>query len=524
MTALFFLVQLPFLSQLSLLRGERDILLSGFSLARTGRDLYGKFLPLEFLGIDPNVPFFPMYLTALWWLIIPIKSVFVARLFFVILSLTVPFLLDGVMYQITKDRKISLITTAIFVFSPGVFHLTRLALEIGIALPLLLAGMYCFLKGKKKLAFLFFFLMFFSYQGFRPLFPFLYIYLQFYEYLKDKKFKPFLKNSFIYIGLFVLLVGLSFITDGHLVRSRAADLAIANLGRWDNEVIYRRNTSQAPAIIKAVFDNKITMLGMYMKDVFLNAQGFRYLFLIGDDASIYATTFTGQFFILFFILYYLGLFYVGRIWKKEYLYILGLIPLGLIPSLVNVSYVSYSIRSILSSVGYSFLFAAGAVFGIHLLRQAAPVWRKVIIAVLLLCFGIELTYFGYNYYGRRYITMSELFFESERQIATYLVGAKKPYHIYTSSPRDVFFSYLFFNNKLDLKTVHEAAKNGAPYKIDGMMIEGCPQKHAYSMHMEIIGDPCLTDTEYSRLKSLKNATHAIDYTNYSFRTAFFVFD
>jgi len=154
---IFFLIQLPFLDQLSLLRGERDILLTGWSLAHTAKDLYGKLLPLEFTGIDPNVPFVPMYVTALWWLFVPVKSVFLARLFFVLLSTTVPFLIYEIINFVKKDEKIALITATIFCFSPGIFYLSRLALEIGVAFPLLLAGILCYLKEKKISSFIFFF-------------------------------------------------------------------------------------------------------------------------------------------------------------------------------------------------------------------------------------------------------------------------------------------------------------------------------------------------------------------------------
>src|SRR3990172_4458802 len=83
---LFILIRLPLLDQLNLLHDERDIVLSGWSIAKTGKDLFGKPFPLVFENISPNNPLFAIYFAALWFLLVPIKSVFLARLPFLLVS------------------------------------------------------------------------------------------------------------------------------------------------------------------------------------------------------------------------------------------------------------------------------------------------------------------------------------------------------------------------------------------------------------------------------------------------------
>ena len=148
---ILFIVKIIFLDQIHLLRGERDITFTGYSLAKTAKDIYGNFLPLEFRNLDIPTPFLAFYYSALWWLLIPFKSVFFARLPYVLLSLSLLFLVYEVIVEMTKDRKVSLLTSLIFSFSPGVFHLTRLSLEIGLAMPLLILAMLSYLKEKKLL-------------------------------------------------------------------------------------------------------------------------------------------------------------------------------------------------------------------------------------------------------------------------------------------------------------------------------------------------------------------------------------
>lgn len=519
---LFFLIQLPFLDQLSLLRGERDILLTGWSLAHTACDLYGRLLPLEFTGIDPNVPFVPMYITALWWLIVPVKSVFLSRLFFVLLSTTAPFLIFEIINFIKKDERIALITAAIFCFSPGIFYLSRLALEIGIAFPLLLAGILCYLREKKIPSFLFFFLSFFSYHGFRPLIPFLLIYLELFFTIKGEK-KKTIPNIGLILFFSVILLLLSLKIDGNLMKSRSSDLIFMNFTQLANQIDYRRNTSIAPKAIAALFDNKMTALGMYLKDNFFGGISFEYLFRNGDPSSLYATTFSGQFFLTYIILFILGFVQLGKHGKKQDIYILGLILIGMIPSLSNVSYPSYSIRAMLSTVGFAYLFAMGYRYLEFLLGSISnkkSVIRLAIISIIGVSLFVEVTYFGYNFYFRRYITMSQMYFETERILPQYLISSNKSYSIYTSSPRDMFFGYIFFNNNIKPQDIQSVVNTTEPYVYNGLRFAKCDKSMPKTK--VVVSDICLSEEQYKRFDSTK--AKKFSYTNYSFRNSFFIID
>lgn len=521
---ILFFIQLPFLDQLSLLRGERDIMLSGYSLAKTGADLYGKFFSLEFLGIDPYVPFVPIYVAAMWWLIMPIKTVFTARILFVFLSLFVPFLINEIVNLITGNKKASFLTAVVFAFSPGVFHLSRLTLEIGVAFPFLLGGILAYLKKKRFISYFSFFLSFFSYHGFRPLIPVLLVYLSFFEYLSGGKLKKFVKNTALHIFFFGALIAISVFIDGRLMQSRITDVAFSSFEKWSNEIIYRRNTSIAPKLVATVFDNKLTAMFQYMRDVVIRGIDLGYLFLKGDESSLYATTFTGQFFLMSMPFYLFGLLYLARKAKKEYWYIASIIIIGLVPSVVNISYVSYSIRSILSSVGHAFIISCGMLFFLDWYIKAKPIIRDIVIFGFIMFFLIEFSYFVYNYYARRTITMSEMYFESERKVAQYMITHKRPYKIYTHVPRDVLFSYLFFSQNIDMKKAQEVARAGMPYSIDGFEIYKCPVNPKFTHHNEMIMDTCLTEKKYLQYLGEKKYSDLIPYTNFSFKNAYFIFN
>lgn len=523
---LYFIIQLPFLNQLSLLRGERDIMLTAYSIAHSGRDLYGNFLPLQFFGIDPFVPFVPFYIAAIWWFFIPIRSVFLARLFFVFISLAIPFLIYEIVNHLSGNKKIAIATSFIFCFSPGIFHLTRLALEIGIAFPLLLMGILFQLKHKRILSYVFYFLSFFSYYGFRPLIPILVFYIELYPLISRKIFWKKSFASFIYHVIFIgAIFVFGIMIDGKMMQSRKSDVAFFSFDKWTNEVIYRRNTSQAPQKIASLFDNKLTVLYQYMRDVFVKGFDLRYLFLNGDDSVLYATTFSGQFFLVFILFYFLGFIYLARLNKWNYYYIAGFIFIGLIPSVVNISYISYSIRSMLSTMGFSFIMACGAILAIDVLKNMNINIKRAAVSLFIIIFAIELTYFIYNYYTRRFITMSELYFENEQKISRYLLTSDNRYVLYTNAPRDTLFSYLFFNNTVQFNDkTYALIKKGQPFDIGNYTISLCPNLHTYTKRNEIIMDTCLTEREYQQYASEKKYTKSVPYSNYSFRSAYFIFD
>src|SRR3989344_4441922 len=162
---LFIFVRLPNLDQINLLHDERDIVLSGWSIAKTGQDLMGKPYPLVFENISPNNPLFAIYFAAIWFLFVPIKSVFLARLPFLLISSLIVFLTFKIIKHISKDDTKSLVTTVVLCFNPWIFHITRLALDIPLALVFLFAGILFYLKKRKLLAFFLFFLTAFTYQG-----------------------------------------------------------------------------------------------------------------------------------------------------------------------------------------------------------------------------------------------------------------------------------------------------------------------------------------------------------------------
>jgi hypothetical protein len=178
----------------------------------------------------------------------------------------------------------------------------------------------------------------------------------------------------------------------------------------------------------------------------------------------------------------------------------------------------------LSTVGFSFIIALGIVTFLDFIAKKRVAFQKISKGAIVFFLSIEVIFFCYNYYCRRVITMSEMFFESERKIAQYMISHKRSYKIYTNSPRDVLFSYLFFNNGIDIRKAQEVVKKGAPYRIDGFEIYVCPSKKNYTKKSEIIMDTCLSQEGYDQIQLGKKPDDIIRYTNFSGRNSYFIFN
>ncbi len=523
------LVRLPYLGSAFLLRGERDIVLTGLSLLKTGKDLYSVAHPLQFFGLDQPSPFLSFYVSALAWMSIPIKTVFTARLPFMLMASLNTLLVYELIYTCTQKKNLSLLTTAIYVLSPGYFHLSMLALEMNVAFPLLLGGMVTYMRNKKVVGWLLLMLSFMSYNGFRPLIPFLVMYLEVWHWMRHGSIKKLAKQATIAVLVFcALFAGTYLWIDGDIMRSRGADLAFINYEDIIPQVNFRRTTTTAPVQLARIVDNKITETSRYLMHVFYEGQSLHYLFFKGDQAALYATTFTGQFFVIFLVAYYAGFVALGVRKEARYWYIMGFIPIALIPSMINVDYISVAIRSMLVSVSYAFLFALGIELMYEHLQKLDVRVRRGVIACVAVLFCIEIGYFTYNYTYRRPVTMYESYFEHERQIAHYM-QAHPGISIYDTSPKNVLTAYTLLEPSasiVQLQSFLTASKQGSmPHTFGSFHIYPCPQsgkKEVMYKPGTLIADSCLDPDEYQALE-YSDLSHRMNYKDFSGRTAYFIY-
>jgi len=518
LTFVFILIRLPFLDQLFLLHDERDIVLSGLSIAKTGKDLFGNLLPLNFTGISPNNPVGAIYFSAISSLIFPDHSVFFARLPYVLISALLIWLMYELVLIISNNQKKALLTSVIFCFSPWVFHLTRLALDIPLAIVLLLAGMVTYLKNKRWIAYLLFFLTFYTYQGFRLLIPFLILYLEF-----GIPVKKITLTRLILDGVFIVLLLLStIIIDPQTTKGRFNEIVFFNPDTV-KEVIFRRNTSLASALLKTVLDNKITVGLDYMMTNLIKGQDLIYLFKEGDYSAINGNVASGQFFFVLIAFYYLGIASFGRRIMREDVYLIGLILVGMIPALLSTHGASFSIRAMPSGIGFAYIISLGLIFGWKIINKLKQ--KKLFLSAILIVLIINLCYVGYVYFLRRPVTVGEIFNENERTLSNALLTNEPgPHLIYHNMPQDGYLSLAFLDKDINIANVQKNVATKT-YALKNYRFLPCNGNIKYkTLKHAIISERCLDVKTYEYFANINNpqVVKRIPYKDYSLKTAYFI--
>lgn len=529
---LFFLLRLPFLNQLFLLHDERDIVLSGYSVAKTGHDLFGNFLPISFTGISPDNPLVSIYYSAIWWLLLPVKSVFFARLPFVLISTLLMFLVYEIVRRVSDDKRLAFISALIFCFSPWVFHVTRLAMDLPLAAVTLFGAILFYLKGRRWLSYVLFFLTFYNYQGFRVVIPFLIVYLELIrgapEILRftQDDIKIFIRKNIINLMFIVFLfVSISFI-DKAVTTKRFSQVAFLSPERFTTEVNTRRAASSVPLLIRDAFHNKITVAADYVVDNFVKGQDISYLFKTGDYSPINGNAVGGQFFFVFLLFFYLGIMALGRRLNRKDFYLIGFIFLGLLPAMASVNSATYSIRGFVSALGYAYLLALGVDLGINLTKRIAKTPRYILYALLIMVMVVNGLYFTYNFYERKQVTVGELFNESEKRVSQYLLDRpEKQFTVYHDFPKNVYLSHIFMDSGNSAPQVSGKDDEVDSYTSNNVVFVKCPKLIDYaSLTNTLVSESCMNLKTHDKLNSQVDLQQKILYKDLSLKTAYFVFE
>ncbi|MBI4973523.1 hypothetical protein HZC27_02865 [Candidatus Roizmanbacteria bacterium] len=506
---LFFLIRLPFLDKTFLLYDERDTVLTQYSLAKTGKDLYGNKTPLTFSRISPQAPILAMYYGVPFWSWGLPKTVSISRLIYMLPATLIPFLVYELLYAILKRKKISLLTAAIFSFSPWVFHISRLALEINLAFPLFLVALLFQVKRKLPLSYLFYTLTFFSYQGIRPLILVMMIAIELFAYLQKKELKPSAIRIASHIVIFIFLLLASFAIEGNFQKRGSSEIVFFSQERLAQEINHNREISLSPNFLKTLFDNKIVAMTDYLSKNILSGINITYLFRDSDYVPVYSNGVTGQFYPILALFLLFGLFALGKNKRTDSFFVGSFALFGLVSSVINIYSLSFSIRSLFSGIGFAFIISLGIIEIYSWLKQSKKLMYYGVGGFLILLVVFQAFSFYYRYTFQRPVWQAELYNESERKLALYLLGSNTKYSISTVNPFSHYLSYLFLSS-LTVEEVnasqHELNNKNASYRLKNNTFYSCKINSIDLIKapaLTILDEACLTE---KAINILENST------------------
>lgn len=405
---------------------------NAYSIFKTGKDEYGKFLPVVLESFNDYKPALYMYL------IIPFLPVFDVSL----LSVRLPSAILGIVAVITtfflikelfgkqitiynkqvKTDFFALLVMFLFAISPWHIQFSRIGFEANTALTFNLLMLLFFLKGLKKPSFFVLSVFFaacgiYAYQSakvFTPLFLVMLIVIYRNVLIKINKRHIF---SSIFILFLSILPMVYYVGTNPYALTRAKGVSVF----YHDQTNFLRKTTQRLQIDKQnndhlglMFDNRrIT----FAKEVFSNYLVHfnpNWLFIIGDSSRHHAP-FMGMLYIVEFPFILIGLYFLifGKIDIKVKGVLLSQLLIAPIPASITFD-VPSAVRTLNTLPVYQVLSALGIMFITGAVWNQRKKLRGIITYSVFSTMAI-LAVFNFIYYLNQYFAQYNYFFSSSWQ-------------------------------------------------------------------------------------------------------------
>ena len=387
---------------MSMTDDEIRLVYSGYSIAHSGKDAFGNFLPVVF-HMDGASTYgqIPIYITSLFFLFLPLNP-FTARLPFALSGILSVVLIYFIIKKILNNDKIALFSAFALSVSVWSLQLTRFAIEIDMAITLYLAAILTFLYSKKNLKLLLasmvlFFLSFNTYAATKIISIPLMAALVWY------KFKDLARKDIIIITATIILAFGSFaylsITQGGSNYSSpgGAPFFFQDKAKTDLNVELERRASDEPNLIKTLYHNKFTYWGRIFTSNYLTAFSPQYLFLNQEANGIYSIWGRGELYIFELVFLVMGLAYLFIKKRKEFYLLLLLLLIAPLPSALGVGEPTWTSRSGFMIFGLYAFTGAGIYSLFTLFKDRRYKFLAIFIIMALYIYGVGGYLFKYYY-------------------------------------------------------------------------------------------------------------------------------
>jgi len=369
---------------------------NAYSILKTGRDEYGKVLPIIFKSFGDYKPGLYVYLT------VPSVAVFGLTEF----ATRFPSALSGVvsvflLYLIvrslfTNHRSLGTIAALLLAINPWAIYLSRGAWEANLSLTLTLAGIYFFLKFLQKQEFLilsafFFGLTLLTYQGAKlsgGIVVLILVFLYFKKLISSSK--KILAGSLITGVLIIFPIILS------LLRGQTFRLTIYSIFSYPRPIVALQNFlneggEKVDSLSYYLFHSETLNFKRAIMGRWFNHFSGRFLFFEGDWSNPkQSAPYVGMFIFADLILLIVGLIGLVRMGaKKEVLFVFLWMVLSPLPAALSRNEV-HSVRAFNLSVPLIMMSAVG-------LTQLIK-WKKWLLGLFVFIYLVNYSYFLDEYF------------------------------------------------------------------------------------------------------------------------------
>ena len=438
---------------------------NAYSILQTGRDEYGKFLPIMLRSFDDYKPALYAYL-AMPSIGILGLSVIAVRLPSAVFGILTIFAVFFLVKELFKKDSIALLTSFLLAISPWHIQFSRVAFEANVGLALNIFGILFFFKAFKRpwfllLSALMWGLSLHVYQSEKVFVPLLIAILVFSfrkEFLTIGK-KYIYTSLMIFTIIFLPLILFTLTNKDALSRAKTVSVfSNASIIEANTEKIARDRANND--ILGLVLDNRRVEFAKYVAGGYLSHLDFNWLFIKGDIARHHAPGMGLMYLIeLPFLLVGIYALIFGYFSKAIKIFTVLWFLIAPIPASVTND-IPHAVRTINFLPVFQILTAIGIISAITTIsnikfpafakasagRQISNVCIKYIIFSVIFSFFI----FNFSYYLNQYFVQQNYFHAKYWQygyenIVNYVASVQKNYNkIIVSNTATMDQSYMFF--------------------------------------------------------------------------------
>lgn len=456
---------------------EVDYIANGFSILKTGTDLYGQSGSLTIGGIGYSV--LPAIFSIISTAFLPI-SLFAVRLTPALFGIISIFLIYLISIKLFSSKTVAILSATILALSPWGIQISRWMFDPPTSCFLFLLGisLSLYANNLKKL-----FLGFFVISiGFLTYFGSIFFFLPTIFILSIYRSDIISNKKWLLVGFFLLAMYLVMwhkiqnIDHGGLVYNRTGTLVITDTQHLSDEVVFERFNSSGPIVLNRIFINKVTVALREFFNNYLEAFSLKMIFVNGDPNRIFSLWSGGELNLVLLPALFSGLYALFRRPGKQCWFVIGFLLIA--PLTAGLSTPVYATRSFLLWPFLIIICALGVNLIFTNLKRANNPLKISLIIVSVLSFSYFSLLYLHQYFFRYPIYASEIWVESEQQLARYL-GERPDHHlvIYAPEARQMFMQYIFYNgfNPKDVQKVLDKENILSDINYRNLtFVNGCP--------------------------------------------------
>jgi len=448
-----------------LLWDEAALGYNAYSILKTGRDEYGKLLPLIFKSFGDYKPGLYVYLVLPFVKILGLNELAV-RIPSIILGALTPLVLYLFIKDFLKDEKVGILTATVLTFMPWHIHFSRGSWEVNVMVFFLVLGSWLFVKGSRFVLFslISFLFALWTYQGAKimvPLILFGLITFNFEHFRKNLKRTRGSKKVFIVLIVVIALMGQWYLQSfAGPAKNRLKVMSLFSYHRPQEEIAMILNEND-----KTVKDHHFSLFhGEWLHFLrgastrYFNHFSPRFLAFDGDWSNPrHSAPYFGMIGHLNFVLFLIGLawFLAKKHSNKEYFFLYWLLVSPL-PAALTRDIIS-GVRALPMVIPIAFFvgFALKEIINFRFKKST----KLLIFVGIILFFIFDFVYFSDLYYSHMVKRSPKNWLYGYKEAMNYLTENKSQFkNVFMSDFYGQPYIYYLFYSRYSPKEYQSKAK------------------------------------------------------------------